>query len=191
MCLVLETWRYVIMNPTPLRLSGFGKYADTVTWNVSLSLQWRHYGRDSVSNHQPHDCFLNRLFRHRSKKTSKLRVTGLCAGNSPEAGEFPAQMASNAENASIWWRHHDDCESYTSMKELTLHVLFISLDSSCRYEDMKMMIKKCPTTWLYCGKGKATWPRGIKLIKRIVNYVYLTRNKTMDVRVLPFPYINQ
>ena len=22
-------------------------------------------------------------------------------------GEFPAQMASNAENVSIWWRHHD------------------------------------------------------------------------------------
>ena len=21
-------------------------------------------------------------------------------------GEFPAQMASNVENASIWWRHH-------------------------------------------------------------------------------------
>ena len=42
----------------------------------------------------------------RSKKTSKLRVTGLCAGNSPETGEFPAQRASNAENGSIWWRHH-------------------------------------------------------------------------------------
>ena len=50
---------------------------------------------------------LNRLFGHRSKKTSKLRVTGLCVGNSPETGEFPAQMASNAENVSIWWRHHD------------------------------------------------------------------------------------
>ena len=37
----------------------------------------------TASNHQPHDCFLNRLFRHRSKKTSKLRVTGLCVGNSP------------------------------------------------------------------------------------------------------------
>ena len=37
---------------------------------------------------------------------SKLRVTGLCAGNSPVTGEFPAQMASNAENISIWWRHH-------------------------------------------------------------------------------------
>ena len=24
----------------------------------------------------------------------------------PVTGEFPAQMASNAENVSIWWRHH-------------------------------------------------------------------------------------
>ena len=44
------------------------------------ALQWRQNGRDSVSNHQPHDCLLNRLFRRRSKKTSKLRVTGLCCG---------------------------------------------------------------------------------------------------------------
>ena len=71
------------------------------------SLQWRHNGRDSVSNLQPNDCLLNRLFRRRPKKTSKLRVTGLCAGNSPGTGEFPAQMASNAENVSIWWRHHE------------------------------------------------------------------------------------
>ena len=40
------------------------------------------------------------------KITSKLRVTGLCAGNSPVTGEFPAQRDSNAENDSIWWRHH-------------------------------------------------------------------------------------
>ena len=44
--------------------------------------------------------------RRRSKKTSKLCVTGLCEGNSPVTGEFPAQRASNAENVSIWWRHH-------------------------------------------------------------------------------------
>ena len=30
-------------------------------------------------------------------KTSKLRFTSLCAGNSPVTGEFPAQRASNAE----------------------------------------------------------------------------------------------
>ena len=71
-----------------------------------FALQWRHNGRDSVSNHQPHDCLLNCLFRRRSKKTWKLRITGLCGGNSPGTGEFPAQMASNAENVSISWRHH-------------------------------------------------------------------------------------
>ena len=49
----------------------------------------------------PHDCLLNRLFRRRPKKISKLRVTGLCAGNSPVTGEFPAQRASNAENVSF------------------------------------------------------------------------------------------
>ena len=71
-----------------------------------IALQWRHNGHDSITNHKPHHCILYRLFRRRSKKTSKLRVTGLCVGNSPETGEFTAQMTSNAENVSTWWRHH-------------------------------------------------------------------------------------
>ena len=74
---------------------------------LTTTLQCRYNGHDGVSNHQPHDCLLNRLFRCRSKKTSKLRVAGLCVGNSPGTDEFPAQMASNEENASIWWRHHE------------------------------------------------------------------------------------
>ena len=41
------------------------------------------------------------------KITSKLRVTDLCEGNSPAICDFPAQRASNAENVSIWWRHHE------------------------------------------------------------------------------------
>ena len=69
-------------------------------------LQRRHNDHDGISNHLPHGCLLNRLFSRRSKKTSKLRVTGLSVGNSPGTGEFPAQMASYAENVSIWWRHH-------------------------------------------------------------------------------------
>ena len=73
----------------------------------AFTLQWCHNGRNAVSNPQPHDCLLRRLFRRRSKKTSKLRVTSICAGNSRVTGEFPAQMASNAENVSIWWRHYD------------------------------------------------------------------------------------
>ena len=68
-----------------------------------FTLLWRHNGHDGVSSHQPHGCLPNRLFGRRSKKTSKLRFNGLCAGNSG-TGEFPAQMASNVENVSIWWR---------------------------------------------------------------------------------------
>ena len=57
--------------------------------------------------HQLHEWLLKLLFRCRSKKTSKLCVTGLCEGNSPVIGEFPSQRASNAENVSIWWRHQE------------------------------------------------------------------------------------
>ena len=70
-------------------------------------LQWRHIELDGASNHQPPDCFLNRLFRCRSKKTSTFRVTGLCVRHSLVTGEFPAQRVSNAENVSIWCRHPD------------------------------------------------------------------------------------
>ena len=75
----------------------------------ATALQWRHNVRYGVPDPQPHDCLLNCLFRRRSKKTSKFCVTGLCAGNSPVTDEFPAQGASNAENVSIWWRHHGMC----------------------------------------------------------------------------------
>ena len=54
-------------------------------------MQWRHNEPDGISNHQPRDCLPNRLLRRRSKEASKLRVTGLCVGNSPVTGEFPAK----------------------------------------------------------------------------------------------------
>ena len=83
-----------------------------------ISLQWRHYGRNGIPNHRPLGCLINRLFRRRSKKTSKLRVVGLCAGNSPVTGEFPAQRASNAENVSIWWRHHVVCHCQKTSEQI-------------------------------------------------------------------------
>ena len=66
------------------------RWVETFIQNLCfVSLQWRHNELESVSNHQPYDCLFNCLFRRRSKKTSKLSVTGLCAGNSPVTGEFP------------------------------------------------------------------------------------------------------
>ena len=78
-----------------------------------------------VSNHQPHDCLLDRLSRRRSKKKSKLRVTGLFARNSPGPGEFPALMASNAESVSIRWRHHDKSDSELTRDSVLLEAFYM------------------------------------------------------------------
>ena len=73
----------------------------------SSSLQWRHNERDCSSNHRRLGCLLNRLLKCRSRKTSTLRVTGLCEGVNLWPVKFPSQRVSNAENVYIWWRHHD------------------------------------------------------------------------------------
>ena len=79
----------------------------TTLLKLLWSLQWRHNGRDIVSNYWRLHCLLNRLFRRRSKKSSRLRVTGLCEGNSPVTCELPSQGCSNVENVFIWWRYHE------------------------------------------------------------------------------------
>ena len=53
------------------------------------ALKWHHNECHGVSNHPPHDCLLNCLFRCKSKKTSKLHVTGLCEGNTPVMDKGP------------------------------------------------------------------------------------------------------
>ena len=83
----------------------YRSYRNSNLVKTRKSLQWRHNERDGW-NHRCLDCLLNRLFRRRSKKTSKLRVTGYYGEIVPVTGELPAQRASNTGNASIWWRHH-------------------------------------------------------------------------------------
>ena len=61
-------------------------------WYIHIPLLRHHNERVGVSNYQRLDCLLNRLFRHRFKKTSKLCATGLCEGNSPVTGEFSAEF---------------------------------------------------------------------------------------------------
>ena len=94
-------WKQPVPNTTKPRRS-----AQRVHKNSTGALQWRQNERNCVSNRRRLDCLFNRLFRCRSKKTSKLHVTGICEGNSPVTDEFPAQRASYAENVSICWRHH-------------------------------------------------------------------------------------
>ena len=69
---------------------------------IAMTSQWAGWCHKSLASR----LFTQRLFGCRSKKTSKPRVTGLCAGNSPGTGEFPVQMASTAETVCIRWCHH-------------------------------------------------------------------------------------
>ena len=96
-----------------------------IEWSISLYvLQWRNNEFDGVSNHRRLGCLLSRLLSHRWRKTWTLRVTGLCEGNSPVTGQFPAQRASNAENVSIWWHHHGH---YRPMITFNHHYLWTNL----------------------------------------------------------------
>ena len=89
---------------------------------MECTLQWNHNG---VSNHQNLDCLFSRLFRRTSKKTSKLRGTGLCEGNPPVTGGFPSQRANDAEFFFMRWRHHDIALHRTLRRGL-VYILHVS-----------------------------------------------------------------
>ena len=80
------------------RLWGISKYSFVCTGYLCFhnTLQWPQNERDGVSIHRRIVGLLNHLLSRRSKKTSKLRVTGLCEGNSPVIGEF-------AERGNVHW----------------------------------------------------------------------------------------
>ena len=94
--ILLTTWGMTVS----CLVDHFDVCLESLAW--SHALQWCHSGHDGVSNHRRLHCLLNPLFRRRSRKTSKIRITGLCVGNSLVTSEFPTHMASNAENVSIW-----------------------------------------------------------------------------------------
>ena len=68
-----------------------------------------------------------------SRRRSKLRATGLCERNSPVTGEFPAQRASNAENVSIWWRHHGkEHQRMSSVRTIEGHMVPHRVPVTCQ-----------------------------------------------------------
>ena len=99
--------------------------------------QWRHTERDGVSNHRPGDCLFNCLFRRRSKETSQPRVTDRLCGNSPVTCELPAQRASNTENVSIWWRHHEKC-----------YPVLLSVSHYCRFANSFRPVDAFMPQWI-------------------------------------------
>ena len=111
-------------------------------FHTHFALLWRHNELDGVSNHQPHNCLLNHLFRRRLNKTSKLRITGLCEGNSP----VTAQRASNVENASVWWRHHELQRFGSSLWAPN----WTCIEDLLKFQPLKVYIRMPNTVNVYC-----------------------------------------
>ena len=96
---------YLFTSSIPAFGTPVYRYRFLSTWHYSDVIMSMMVSQ-IVSNRWRLDCLINRLFRRRLKKTSKLHITGLCERNSLVTSEFPSQRASNVENDSIWWRHH-------------------------------------------------------------------------------------
>ena len=81
-------------------------------YRLDISLLWRHNGRDNVSNHQPHDCLLNRVFRCRSDQrkhrssASLAFVRGIHRGpvNSPHELSVTRKMFPFDDVIILWIR---------------------------------------------------------------------------------------
>ena len=130
-----------------------------------VSLQWRHNEQDGVSNHQPYDCLLNCLFRPRSKKISKLNITGLCAGNSPVTGEFPAWRTSNAENVSIWWHHH--------VPMITVKIIFTRFQLWGHNSMWNESLRPDTKLWLVIHFRPASILSNLDLSQNSVEYIFI------------------
>ena len=78
-------------------------HGDTETCEA---LQWRYNEPNGVSNHQSHDCLLNRYSGADQRKYQSLASLAFVRGIHRWWWIPVIKRASNAKNASIWWRLH-------------------------------------------------------------------------------------
>ena len=113
----------------------------------------------TMTSHQPHDCLLICLFRRRSKKASKIRVTGLCEENSPVTGEFPAQRASNVEEFLSY--HYNDVVMTTIASQITsLTVVYSTVYSDADQTKHQSSASLAFVWWIHRGPVNSPhkWP---------------------------------
>ena len=117
-----------------------------------ITLQWRHNGRDGDSKRQPRDCLLKRLFRCRSKKTSKLRVTGLCEGNSPGPVNSPHKGPVTRKMFPF-----DDVIMINKTHAFCLHGYFVFVHSHSHFQTIWLNETKMPQPPFRPQHSKYVW----------------------------------
>ena len=84
------------------------------------------------------------------KHQSSASLT-LFEGNSPVTDEFPAQKASNAENVSIWWRHHSNTAIWFYDAQYILGKFESHITINVIYTVLKTFSIFPHTNWLHSG----------------------------------------
>ena len=144
------------------------------------TLQWCHNEHDGVSDHRRLDCLLNPLFRRRSTKSSKLRVTCLFEGDSPAAGEFPAQRASNTENVSLRWRHYEKIlviGCWACLNTQLSDLFFFSVKTLSVSPSMGFQLSPAPHECCHCWErwSRALW-RHVSTLSYIGCFILIYRS---------------
>ena len=117
--------------------------------------------------------------RRRSKKRSKLRVTGLSEENSQVTGEFDAQRASNAEHVSIWWIFMDLWSSHVDWYHFYRHIVTARQFQNNKASTFYFVLS--PIAWYYID---------IYIISDIHKFVQLLSIKFSTVNLINDIYKN-
>ena len=146
--------------------------ACTQAWWPHSALQWRHNERDGVSYRRRLYCLRSGLFQAQIKESTKSpRHWPLC-GEFTGVRWIPRPKDNNAENASIWWRHHEAWRVHSDL--MALHpglIAAFKIDGHIQ------------AWWLYSGLMAALrldgctqpwWPHsGLMAVLRIDGRTYL------------------
>ena len=131
---------FIILHPTKVRiiisirislLMEIYEYTSTPPF---CSLQWRYNEHDGVSNHQRLYCLLNRLFRHRSKKILKLRVTDICEGNSPHKRPVTRKLFPFDDVIMLMWFYFIQFARNDEIKITIYHIIRLTM-TPFQYQD--------------------------------------------------------
>ena len=142
------------MGYLPIKPFLYVQKAPTIFMTLTHdTLQWRHNERDGISHHRRLDCLLNRLFRHRSKKTSKLCITGLCEGFIPSLNKLLDKQSSCQWFDTSWcscdvavmWLDLMQCASGIRLFLCLAYRLYIF---SCDQAALQMVFSVCPSVCL-------------------------------------------
>ena len=120
----------------------------------AATLQWRHNERDSVSNHQPHQCLLivYSSADHRKHQSSASLAFVRGPVNSPH------KFASNAENVSIWWRHHETVVGRQQAQRPVFVYIWMDINVFDAFAIITIWFKMSSKIWL----NIETWPQFIR-----------------------------